>query len=152
MPTPLPNESRAVHSEQTEKLADGCYHIFLDVGSNIGNHARFLYEPSLYPKATIARNFFTEMFGPESGRVNSDIPDHISRHQHLHEAYGSLGWRYFPIHAGVGHYGGNITFYHTGDDLGFTTKKSNCRKECRPEHVPIIRLSQWIKNEDHKSS
>ena len=47
MPTPLPNESRAV-TNKPEKLADGCYHVFLDVGSNIGNHARFLYEPSLY--------------------------------------------------------------------------------------------------------
>ena len=28
--------------------ADGCYHVFLDVGSNIGNHVRFLYEPQLY--------------------------------------------------------------------------------------------------------
>jgi hypothetical protein len=33
----------------------------------------------------------------------------------------------------------------TGDELGFTTKKSSCRKECRPEHVPVIRLSDWIK-------
>jgi len=34
---------------QQSKLGDGCYHIFLDVGSNIGIHARFLYEPDRYP-------------------------------------------------------------------------------------------------------
>lgn len=137
------------------KLADGCYHVFLDVGSNIGNHVRFLFEPQLYPAARIARNFFNEVFGPESERVNTDVcvfsfepnPDHYSRHEHLRRAYNSLDWRYTPIHAGVGHQTGNITFYHTGDDLGFTTKKSNCRRECRPEHVPIIRLADWIKRE-----
>jgi FkbM family methyltransferase len=135
--------------------ADGCYHVFLDVGSNIGNHVRFLYEPQLYPAAKIARAFFQKAFGPELNRVNSDIcvfsfepnPDHYSRHEHLRRAYNSLNWRYTPIHAGVGHLTGNITFYHTGDDLGFTTKKSNCRRECRPEQVPIIRLADWIKRE-----
>lgn len=135
--------------------ADGCYHVFLDVGSNIGNHVRFLYEPHLYPAAKIARKFFEEAFGPESDRVNSDIcifsfepnPDHYSRHEHLSLAYRNFNWRYTPVHAGVAHNSGNITFYHTGDDLGFTTKKSNCRKECRPEEVPIIRLADWIKRE-----
>ena len=34
---------------QQSKLGDGCYHIFLDVGSNIGIHARFLYQPDRYP-------------------------------------------------------------------------------------------------------
>lgn len=135
--------------------ADGCYHVFLDVGSNIGNHVRFLYESHLYPKAKIAKKFFVEAFGSESDRVNSDIcifsfepnPDHYSRHEQLSLAYNSLNWRYTPIHAGVSHTSGNITFYHTGDDLGFTTKQSNCRKECRPEHVQIIRLADWIKRE-----
>jgi len=138
------------------KLADDCYHVFLDVGSNIGNHVRFLYEPQLYPKATVARDFFEKTFGPQESRANGDVcvfsfepnPDHYGRHEHLAKAYGSQGWRYTPIHAGVSHRaGGNITFYHTGDDLGFTTKKSNCRRECRPEHVPIIRLADWIQQE-----
>lgn len=37
-------------SEQP-KLGDGCYHIFLDVGANIGVHTRFLFEPMKYPEA-----------------------------------------------------------------------------------------------------
>jgi FkbM family methyltransferase len=152
---PASRSSNQVATPTAQRLADGCYHVFLDVGSNIGNHVRFLFEPQLYPAARIARNFFKEAFGPESERVNTDIcvfsfepnPDHYSRHEHLRRAYNSLDWRYTPIHAGVGHQTGNITFYHTGDDLGFTTKKSNCRRECRPEHVPIIRLADWIKRE-----
>ncbi len=37
-------------NRRTPKLADGCYHVFLDVGSNIGVHGRMLLEPHLYPK------------------------------------------------------------------------------------------------------
>jgi len=94
--------------------------VFLDVGSNIGNHVRFLYEWRLYPKATVARDFFEKAFGPQESRVNSDVcvfsfepnPDHYERHEHLAKAYGSHDWRYTPIHAGVGHHAGsNITFY-----------------------------------------
>ena len=54
------------------KLADGCRHVFLDVGSNIGMHVRFLFEPHLYPKAHVARAFFQEKFGPEASRDNRD--------------------------------------------------------------------------------
>jgi hypothetical protein len=37
-------------NRRTPKLADGCYHVFLDVGSNIGVTGRMLLEPHLYPK------------------------------------------------------------------------------------------------------
>ena len=55
---PLPG-SRAAAA----KLADGCRHVFLDVGSNRGVHVRFLFEPALFPhsnyvkKRVFARNF-----------------------------------------------------------------------------------------------
>ena len=42
-------------TDDHHKLADGCYHVFLDVGSNIGMHVRFLLEPHKYPQAKIAR-------------------------------------------------------------------------------------------------
>ena len=53
------------------KLGDGCYHIFLDVGANIGVHGRFLYEPELYPKAVTARSIFDAEFGKD--RDNRDF-------------------------------------------------------------------------------
>ena len=100
-------------------------------------------------------HFSQKIFGPESERVNTDIcvfsfepnPDHYARHDHLSKAYSNFNWRFTPIHAGVGHQTGNITFYHVGDDLGFTTQKSLCRRECRPEEVPIVHLADWIKRE-----
>ena len=77
------------------KLADGCYHVFLDVGSNIGMHARFLLEPSLYPKAWIARKFFVAHFGPEVLRDNRDFcifgfepnPVHKKQHEEMRDHY-----------------------------------------------------------------
>ena len=48
-------ESAAGTLQRQPKLADGCYHVFLDVGSNIGMHVRFLFEPFLYNKAHLAR-------------------------------------------------------------------------------------------------
>eukprot|EP00529_Nitzschia_sp_RCC80_P024038 CAMPEP_0113471506 /NCGR_PEP_ID=MMETSP0014_2-20120614/17011_1 /TAXON_ID=2857 /ORGANISM="Nitzschia sp." /LENGTH=454 /DNA_ID=CAMNT_0000364139 /DNA_START=168 /DNA_END=1532 /DNA_ORIENTATION=+ /assembly_acc=CAM_ASM_000159 len=171
---------------QVPKLADGCYHVFLDVGSNIGNHVRFLYEPQLYPNAKVAKRFFDDAFffgGGVGGSSSSSSsassssssssnrnrntnrntnrnnnrnicvfsfepnPDHNERHRQLQQAYQRKGWRYHPINAGVGHQYGNITFYHTGDDLGFTSKQSSCRKRCDPVTVPVIKLSDWIKHE-----
>jgi len=31
--------------------------------------------------------------------------------------------------------------------LGFTSKRSSCRKKCKPVQVPVIRLSDWIRRE-----
>ena len=45
----------SITNDHEHKLADGCYHVFLDVGSNIGMHVRFLLEPHKYPQARIAR-------------------------------------------------------------------------------------------------
>jgi hypothetical protein len=112
-------DSLLVVPRTAPKLADGCTHVFLDVGSNIGLHVRFLYEPELYPKAQIARKFFSEALGPESERDNNNIcvfsfepnPSHLTRHAEMQKAYASLGWRYHPIHAGVGDANGNLTFY-----------------------------------------
>ena len=41
---------------------DGCYHVYMDVGSNIGVQIRKLYEPQKYPGAVVHR-IFNEAFG-----------------------------------------------------------------------------------------
>ena len=43
-------------------LLDGCRHVYLDVGSNIGVQVRKLYQPELYPGAGILP-VFKEAFG-----------------------------------------------------------------------------------------
>ena len=49
---------------------DGCYHVYLDVGSNVGVQVRKLFEPSLYPKAPFVTVFDKE-FGPVEARKKS---------------------------------------------------------------------------------
>lgn len=86
-----------------QKLGDGCYHVFLDVGSNIGVHNRFLFEPGLYPNAKTALSVFDQEFGEK--RNNLDIcafgfepnPVHEERHNKMMEEYNKLGWRYHYI-------------------------------------------------------
>ena len=43
-------------------LLDGCYHVYLDVGSNIGVQVRKLFQPDEYPGAA-ALEVFRETFG-----------------------------------------------------------------------------------------
>ena len=154
------------------KLGDGCKHVFLDVGSNIGVHSRILYEPHLYPKPQLengnftdrfsSRKFFANRFGKEDERDNRNIcifafepnPLHIKRHKELERAYNALGWRYHFIHGGVGDTSSTITFYHIGKgpknlERGFTMAKERCHKKCIPEEVMVYRLSDWIDNEIH---
>ena len=45
-----PPKKHAAAASETKRLGDGCYHVFLDVGSNRGVHGRFFYEPELYPR------------------------------------------------------------------------------------------------------
>jgi hypothetical protein len=53
-----------------ENNLDGCYHIYLDVGSNIGIQVRKLLEPKLYPDSPIFP-LFDKYFGPlDENRAN----------------------------------------------------------------------------------
>lgn len=112
-------------------------------------------EPRLYPKARIARSFFRTHFGPEEQCDNRDFcmfafepnPSHIERHREMQQEYEKMGWRYHFIQGGVSDVDGNLTFYHTGDEYGYTTLKSSCRRRCDANHVPVYRLVDWIKQE-----
>ncbi|KAL9178533.1 hypothetical protein ACHAXT_001871 [Thalassiosira profunda] len=148
------SSSTKIRTKQT-KLGDGCYHIFLDVGANIGVHTRFLYQPELYPKAVRAREIFDQQFG--ASRNNSDFcsfgfepnPAHAERHARLASAYNGQGWRYSYVNAGVSDEDGNLTFYHNQDEgqneWGFGDH--NLKGVGVPVTVPTIRFSTWLQNE-----
>eukprot|EP00579_Thalassiosira_antarctica_P004340 CAMPEP_0201895106 /NCGR_PEP_ID=MMETSP0902-20130614/42042_1 /ASSEMBLY_ACC=CAM_ASM_000551 /TAXON_ID=420261 /ORGANISM="Thalassiosira antarctica, Strain CCMP982" /LENGTH=328 /DNA_ID=CAMNT_0048427343 /DNA_START=1 /DNA_END=987 /DNA_ORIENTATION=- len=140
----------------TRRIADGCYHVFIDVGANIGVHTRFLYEPQKYPDSKSAVSHFVKHFGPE--RDNRDYcsfafepnPIHKERHLELQTAYKRMGWHYHPIFAGAGDEEGNMTFYHMHDqsnmEFGFNSLRTwNARgMEGEAEVVPIIRLATFL--------
>ena len=142
------------------KITDGCYHVYLDVGSNIGVHNRFLFEPSKYPKARKALQLFKDEFGSTDDRDNRDIcavgfepnPNHYERHQTLQEVYATQGWKYIPMHEGVSDQDGNITFYHRNvkqdsqnKEVGFSTVNRN--DGTTPVIVPVRRLSTFLLEE-----
>ena len=90
-------------------LADGCYHIYIDGGANIGVHGRFLLEPEKYPDAKEAAGLFDSEFGPPGERDNRDFcvfeieanPTHLATLTKKENAYKAMGWRYHVINAGV---------------------------------------------------
>jgi hypothetical protein len=53
-------------------VADGCEHVYLDLGSNIGVQVRKLFEPEAYPEAPL-RRIFEEMFGPEGPQRSARV-------------------------------------------------------------------------------
>jgi hypothetical protein len=140
------------------KLADGCYHIYLDVGANIGVHTRFLFEPTKYPNAKHAHSIFNDEFN--ATRDNRDLcafgfepnPNHAKRHEALIEAYKAMGWRYHYIPAAVSNEGGNMTFYHNHDEKneewGFSDHDLKGGGKAGEEVVvPKIRLANWLMEE-----
>ena len=54
------------------KLADGCRHVYVDLGSNRGVQLRKLFEGALYPNSVV-EPLFTRWFGPPD--VRSRAPD-----------------------------------------------------------------------------
>jgi hypothetical protein len=140
---------------EKSRLADGCYHVFIDVGANVGVHTRFLYEPERYPLSDLAVSHFRAHFGDR--RDKRDLcafafepnPAHKERHLQLQSAYKAMGWMYYPIFAGVSDQAGNLTFWHLNDtdykEWGFNAFRSDSRwGKGVPETVPIVRLADFL--------
>ena len=56
------NIKRGVNNEKYSEMLDGCYHIYLDVGYNIGIQVRKLFEPERYTEGKVLP-FFNNVFG-----------------------------------------------------------------------------------------
>ena len=51
-----------------KNFLDGCRHVFLDMGTNTGIQIRKLYEPHLFPNASVLP-IFDKFFGPIGERL-----------------------------------------------------------------------------------
>ena len=139
--------------QKEHKLGDRCYHVFLDAGSNIGVHGRFLFEPEKYPEAKLALGVYDKYFGPVEERNNRDIcvfafepnPAHRARQLELKQVYRKFGWRYHFENVALSNYDGNITFHHQGDkrnnEWGFSFHKLGGHLT---EIIPTIRFKTWL--------
>ena len=156
------NTARELRREGTgrPKLGDGCHHVFIDVGSNIGVHARFLYEPDRYPDSKKSVKAFAKEFGyPRDNRdycifAFEPNPKFEQRHLNLETAYTAMGWHYKPFMAGASNADGNFTMYHSAFEkeeweTGFSavTPKTLYGNDATARTVEIIRLATWIQNE-----
>ena len=113
---------------QYSNILDGCYHVYLDVGSNIGIQIRKLFEPSKYPEAKILP-LFDMFFGDEDIRnrninINSGYvcavgfepnSNHATYLKQIESSYTKCGWRAtFLTNTGVSDHFGSTKFYSDG--------------------------------------
>ena len=100
------NTRNGFQKEYSYNILDGCYHVYIDVGTNIGVQIRKLFEPQKYPEAYV-NPLFDSMFGNLTQRLNlSQDGGHMvcaigfepnSHHtNYLNEvesSYQSCGWK-----------------------------------------------------------
>jgi hypothetical protein len=147
--------------EEPKRDADGCYHVFLDVGANIGVHGRFLLEPEKYPIAKIAHDVFNFFFGTH--RDNRDFctfefepnPAHQAALERNSKAYEAMGWRYHVKNVGASDNDGTMDFYHQGSDghkeeWGFAIKQLAYNSKSPKVSIPVIRFSTWLEEHVNK--
>ena len=101
---------------EARRLLDGCWHVFLDAGANIGIHSRFLFEPERFPKSQFRIVFDTYFGADRDAHTTCAVsfepnPTHRAYHQHQAKQYAARGWRYAPMDTAVGPRAGNLTFY-----------------------------------------
>jgi len=164
----ITTSSTTVEDNREPRLGDGCYHIFIDAGANIGIHGRFLLEPEKYPLSSSSVALFAEEYGP-SPRRNEDYcvfeieanPRHWDRLLTIARAYDNVGWKYHLIQAAASDREDYLTFFHQGgnevawSEWGFSaaSDQRNQRSHVKPDEkdegsmevVPAIRLSEWIR-------
>jgi len=137
--------------------------LFLDVGSNIGIHARFLFEPELYRPRHVYDDVFDNEFGVHRTHDREKIcvlafepnPAHRQRHQDLATAYARQGWRYRAFYAAVrggswesrGH--DKLVFYrndgHANNDWGFSVGTMHSEKaHIEKIEVATIDITQFV--------
>jgi hypothetical protein len=99
---------------------DGCYHIYLDVGSNIGIQVRKLFEPKLYPQSNI-QPVFDQYYGlPDSNGARKETvcavgfepnPRHAATLKDIERAHKACGWRtHFYTETAAAHDYGKVDF------------------------------------------
>ena len=127
-----------------ENELDGCYHIYLDVGSNVGIQVRKLFEPKLYPDSNI-QSVFDKYYGkPEGNGVRKETvcavgfepnPRHAATLKDIERSHKACGWRtHFYTEAAAAHDYGTVDFL-TDNELnklewgGSIVSLSNKRKK-----------------------
>lgn len=142
------------------RTLDGCYHVYLDVGSNVGVQVRKLFEPHFYPHAPFL-DVFEKEFGPVEERKKNVCavgfepnPHHTKKLSDIEKSYQECGWRaWFYKETGVSNRSGQATFYSDGADAfnewggGILSPQVNSialEAKKAPTPIRLLRLSQFL--------
>ena len=79
---------------------DGCHHVYLDMGTNVGNQIRKIFEPNKFPGSPVFP-IFNQYFGSPENRNLNEIcvvgfepnPLHTPEIEKLERAYKKCGWK-----------------------------------------------------------
>ena len=116
---------RGVNNEKYSEMLDGCYHIYVDVGSNIGIQVRKLFEPERYPEGKVLP-IFDKVFGNidhrrKENHANGKIicvvgfepnPRHKRDLKELEASYNTCGYKVkFFTETAVSSFNGKSTLF-----------------------------------------
>ena len=152
-------------------ILDGCYHIYLDVGSNIGIQVRKLFEPEKYSGAK-ALPIYDAVFGNIDRRKKENHangkricavgfepnPGHTKYLKEVEASYNKCGYKVtFLTETAASQYKGEATFY-SDEDFGMLewggsilspNVKTNSKtpKNMAASKITVLRLSDFLKND-----
>lgn len=159
-PPPLTPPASPSTSPPPAAHADGCLHVYLDVGTNVGIQFRKLYAPEKYPDALI-RDEFVRYFG---GGKREDVcafgwepnPHHKADLLRLQDGYRALGRRItINTEAAAGIFDGKGIFKTDGDAKNYEwgSKVEPVQPGAAPpaDAVLVVDIAAWIvKNVVHR--
>ena len=142
-------------TQELSGLGNGCVHVYLDFGSNVGVQVRKLFEPALYTNAPILPFFDKYLGQPALRRLSTCAfgfeinPLHTFSLQELQTAYLKKGWRtFFFTETGIGANDTTMIFHSDGDakNLFWAAKLTNENVDGGVEIqvVSIVRFMQQI--------
>merc|ERR1712062_50331 len=149
-------------SSSNEVNLDGCYHVYLDVGTNVGIQIRKLYEPKLYPNAPIHSAFDKYFHRKEETLPYICVvgfepnPKHEEWLINLQSPYKKCGWRTHVFTRGAVSNTEGYTYFYSDNDFGnlewggtiIDPSSNQCGHIREGSHqgykVQLIRLSKFI--------
>ena len=154
---PLPFQcqfSPTTIQKSQENILDGCQHVYIDLGTNIGVQIRKLYEPHLYPNAPVL-SLFKELFGNHTHEVCSvgfeANPLHTSYLREFENYCLRRNWRVKIFTSlAVSTRNENLTFYtepgnEQNNQWGASLEKTLSSQKGNVT-VPSIDIVSWYKN------
>jgi len=143
-------------------ILDGCYHVYLDVGSNIGVQVRKLYQPEHFPGAGIINEFRLAFGGDVKHDLKDDFndicvvgfepnPRHTPGLLEIQEEYTKCGWSVrFHTETAVSNYNGKTDFYTDSkpynNEMGAGIVGENVNLKGKSATVDVLRLSDFVLN------